>query len=157
MITKYLLLTALLFSQQSMTDDEYQEELVRAETIRRQLEQEYIRAQPGGPESMLITVFARFGDGAPARGYISCEGTWCKYDEQEYCATSLPFKTDSRGACAFNPGFEWLGDDGHSGYMTCHATSGPRSGKLTFRVEDGGRYVITIPGPRPTLSDSVQK
>lgn len=122
-----------------------------------ELERDRLRLRDRGPKSGIFTIIARFGDGQPARGYISCDGMWCKYGggepvpgeiEPDYCAQNLPFKTDSRGACVFNPPLYWMNDD-ENGWMTCHATSGLRSGKLSFTPYNGGVYIITIPGVRP--------
>lgn len=99
-----------------------------------------------GPRTMLITVRAQYGDGTPARGYIHCDGTWCKFDERPICGQNLPFATDSRGACGFNPSYEYL-EEG----MVCHATAGTRSGSLAFTPETGKTYIILIPGDSPTL------
>ena len=99
----------------------------------------------GGPASLLVSVQAQYGDGTPARGQIACDGLWCKFDEVQYCASNLPFQTDSRGVCIFNPSLDYLSDGDP---MVCRATVGTRSGTLTFSPVSGGLYVITIPGTR---------
>jgi hypothetical protein len=138
---RYLLLLTLLYAQ------------VPAAPVD-ELEQDRLRAQSGSPRTMLITVKAQYGDGTPARGYINCDRVWCKSDEQQYCASNLPFATDSRGACGFNPSFEWGIDEQDGGYgpMICRATSGTRSGMLIFMPVDGSSYIITIPGPSAPTS-----
>lgn len=110
-----------------------------------QLELDRLRAGRYGTRTGMITVIAQFSDGSPARGTINCNGYWCKFDEQQYCGPNLPFVTDSRGACIFNPGIEDFDEDVVEP-TTCYATSGTRSGRLSFRPINGSTYVITIPG-----------
>jgi hypothetical protein len=147
---KYLLLTSLLFSQDPST------------TVR-EWRQALEAKERHTPKKAMFTLVAQYGDGTPAHGYINCDGGWCKHgggvpdakeQEPEACAPNMPFKTDARGACVFNPPYYWLesagGDDeDRPGPFTCYAQAGLRAGKLTFYPSDGGTYIITIPGSRP--------
>ena len=141
MIAKYLLLGALLFAQDPSISD--------YEAGQRELEQARLRTLSPRHHRLMITVVAQYGDGTPARGYIACDGVWCKYsDEDERCEQNLPFKTDSRGVCLFNPTPEWLtaNSDSDTWSMTCHASDGARTGMLSFTPVDGGIFLITVPG-----------
>lgn len=123
---------------------------------------------PSRTNLIMITVIASYGDGTPVRrGYINCDGHWCKYGggptpeyiepgeptEPDLCGMNFPFRTDSRGACIFNPPTYWTSDgrsdDDSAGPMTCYAQAGVRAGKQTFYPYNGGVYRITIPGPAP--------
>lgn len=65
----------------------------------------------------MVSVQAVHEDGTPARGSISCEGLWTKYDERIVAEWNLPFVTDSRGVSIFNP---WIGEYTDD-VMTCSA------------------------------------
>lgn len=137
-----LILVLLLYSQEPVG-------IVDEAAIRKELEEARKRIYPTYSLVWMITLVAQFQDGTPARGYINCNGSWYKFDEapDEYSGNNRPFKTDSRGACIFNPSASWFdGGDDDIGNMTCYAQSGARSGKLTFRPHDGGTFIITIPG-----------
>jgi hypothetical protein len=160
MMLKYLLLGTLLAAQAvPMTDNEYFEYRKARLEAEEQLEREWKLSQAGRARNLMFTLVARYGDGTPAQGYISCDGLWCKYgggkpsptgQEPELCAQSLPFRTDTRGACIFNPSYnDTIDDEGEAIQFVCRATAGTRSGKLTFYPSDGGVHVITIPGEHP--------
>ena len=138
----------LLLSQDATVTDvgPFEQEIVDME-----LEEARRRLYGDGPSTMLFVVRARFGDGTPARGYISCDGVWCKHDETEYCEPSLPFKTDARGTCVFSPTRAWMAEDewGDLRSLTCRAFVGTRFGLVTFTPHDGSVHHITIPGSPP--------
>jgi hypothetical protein len=121
------------------------------ETANAEVEDAWRRLSTEGPRTVLFVVRASFGDGTPARGYISCDGIWCKHDETEYCESSLPFKTDARGTCVFSPTQAWLTDEDteEPRSLTCRAFVGIRFGLVTFVPRDGHVYVIAIPGSPP--------
>lgn len=64
-----------------------------------------------------------FTDGSPARGTISCNGYWIKFQDEKNQplleGTGLPFKTDSRGVIIMNP---WVGMYDEEDPLICRAT-----------------------------------
>ena len=96
------------------------------------------RLMRGSPLAML-TIVARYQDGTPFRGFISCSGEWFKHSDEETSLTgpSLPFRTDSRGAVILNP---------HTtdGWIICWATDNGLSGRVTASFEDEPTGVFEI-------------
>lgn len=83
----------------------------------RELQLDQLRTHDNRPIMELISVQAVHEDGSPARGTISCDGLWQKFDEKPTSAWNYPFKTDSRGVAVFNP---WIGMfDDRDGQMHC--------------------------------------
>jgi len=86
------------------------------------LERERLSTGNGSPLAM-ITVIARYEDGSPVRGEISCSGNWFKHEDgdPQFSGPALPFRTDSRGAVILNPHLDdawivcWCEQDGQSG------------------------------------------
>lgn len=69
------------------------------------IERERMSAQNQRPFVGMVTVIARHDDGSPARGAISCSGSWFKFQDgpKQDGGWDLPFETDSRGAVVLNP------------------------------------------------------
>ncbi len=140
---RMLLLAALLYSQVHADVD---------------LERERRAALPSAPRTIMLVVKAEYPDGRPARGYINCDGIWCKYGgrlpgpvddgentEPDACLPNYPFKTDARGACVFNPSHDWLTQDGEDTQMRCTAAVGLKRASITFYPVDGKVYTIVVP------------
>jgi hypothetical protein len=89
---KAIVIAAALFMQQDVV---------------RQLQLEKLSLSPQQPNAYMVEIHAVHEDGTGARGTITCDGLWRKFDEQETVEWNLPFATDSRGVAIFNP---WIGD-----------------------------------------------
>lgn len=94
------------------------------------LEQDYLRTKSGSGMAM-VTLIALHEDGTPLRGYISCAGSWFKHQDGEptFYASSLPFRTDARGAIVMNPSLE---DE----WIACSATDKGKKGTVVVDFTD---------------------
>lgn len=97
-----------------------------------QLEHERLSIRAGVlPQVEVVRVRSVHRDGTPARGSISCSGTWRKFDETPTYDEWLPFKTDTTGAILLNP---WIGDY-QDDPMVCSALDRHgHTGSVTFTM-----------------------